>query len=79
MKEQSSAFVVVIILIRPRRRIVQLIHSLNASPCIKLELVGYLMHKKEICIFETRTRRYQDSFDVQLKEIRRVHLIITRV
>ena len=46
---------------------------------LNLEPVRYLMYKKRNSIFEIRARRSKDSFDVQLKEIHRVHLILTRV
>ena len=35
--------------------------------------------RREISIFEIRARRNKDSFDVQLKQIHRVHIILTRV
>ena len=40
---------------------------------------GILCIRREISIFEIRARRIKDSFDVQLNEIYRVHLILTRI
>ena len=46
---------------------------------LNIEFVQYIMYKKRNSIFEIRARRSKDSFDVQLKEIHRLHLILTRV